>query len=241
MTEGFVRAAAAVACALTLVACNDPYVNIPYKPDPSVWAVVCGDEAVDWQDATCSDLTWQVPACGPAVTQDSVDNGHALVSLPTPLTYTESPPLSGPHRPDWARWGEYAFLPPQRWLYNLELGGVVVLYNPCMPPRLLEDLRVFLRDQSADDGGPYRWIITPYPGLSTPFLIATWQHGFAANCLDVAAASAFLQSHYRHAPQDSPLVGAYNYAWLGKSGALLTGPAAASDASCGDASSADAQ
>ena len=28
---------------------------------------------------------------------------------------------SGSHRPAWARYGEYKFLPKQRWLHNLEV------------------------------------------------------------------------------------------------------------------------
>lgn len=78
---------------------------------------------------------------------------------------------SGPHRPAWPRFGEYTYLPPQRWLHALEVccivqmsllwevsfhkldhfvnisslifqhGGVVMLYHPCAHPLEVERLR----------------------------------------------------------------------------------------------------
>lgn len=221
------------------VACGQPYQNVPFKPDPTQWTPTCGDLVVDWQDATCKDPAWQLPTCAAAVLRDADDLGNAVVSLATPLTYTESPPLSGAHRADWAHYGEFAFLPPQRWLYNLELGSVAVLYNPCAPASLVDALRNLLREQPDDLTGPFRWVLTPYPGLQTAFAILTWQHSFAANCLDSKAAQAFLDAHYRKAPEDLATDGAYTYAWIGESGVLLTEPATPL-AVCTDAAASDA-
>ncbi len=225
---------------LTALACSDPYVNEPYKPDPTPWLATCGDTALDWQDATCPDANWQMPTCTPVVAMDAPEQGHDIVALPAPLTYAESPPLSGNHRPDWARWGEYAFLPPQRWVYNLQLGGVVVLYNPCVAAPLVETLRQFLRDQPADATGAYRWVLTPYPNLKTPFALVTWRHSLSGNCFDPVAALAFVQAHYRQAPEDNAAQGAYAYAWIGKAGYLLTGPVTA-DGLCLPDTAPDAQ
>jgi hypothetical protein len=205
-------------------ACGQPYQNLPFKPDPALWALTCGDLAVDWQDATCHDLAWQVPACAAPVLREADDLGHDVAPLPTPLTYTESPPLSGSHRADWAFAGEYAFLPPQRWLTNLQHGDLVVLYHPCVPASLVSDLRDFLRSLPGDAAGPVRWVLTPYPGLDTAFAIATWRHSFAANCLDRDAATAFVQAHYRHAPEDLDPLGSYTYAWIGRNAAVLAQP-----------------
>ena len=41
-------------------------------------------------------------------------------------------PTHGPHRPNWASFGEYSYLPIERWQHNLEHGCVVMLYHPCM-------------------------------------------------------------------------------------------------------------
>ena len=229
----------AAVLALTTLSCGQPFENLPFKPDPALWAATCGDLSVDWQNATCQDLQWQIPACAAPVLRDAADFGHNIVPLPVALTYTESPPLSGPHRMDWARWGEYAFLPPSRWLYNAELGGVAMLYNPCVPATFVEELRNFLRDQPDDETGNFRWVLTPYPNLSTAFAMVTWQHSFSANCLDSDAASVFLHARYRHAPQDVATTGPYLYAWIGKLTGLLTQPAAPVPV-CTDAGSTDA-
>jgi len=65
---------------------------------------------------------------------------HACMNRP--IYYPASPPLRfqfrdfvtflcnstfirGNHRPLWAVWGEYLYLPPQRWLHNLEVNLVI--------------------------------------------------------------------------------------------------------------------
>lgn len=50
------------------------------------------------------------------------------------IRYLEQIPSIGPHRPLWARYGEYKYLPPQRWLHNVEHGAIVALYHPCADP-----------------------------------------------------------------------------------------------------------
>ncbi len=222
-----------------VLACGEPYQNLPFKPDPSLWAISCDDLAIDWQDATCKDPLWQAPVCAAAVAHDSPDAGHAIVGLPTSLTYTDSPPLTGPHRADWARWGEYAYLPPQVWLYNLEVGGIVALYNPCVAPQVVDDLRQWLRNKPNDDSGIARWILTPYPALPTPVALLGWGHSSAATCLDGPTADAFWQAHYRHGPEDIALPGTYAYAWLGRSGALSTAPAGTPPNCAADAGTTD--
>jgi len=40
----------------------------------------------------------------------------------TSISYEgQNPPLRGDHRPAWALYGEYLYIPPQRWLHNLEV------------------------------------------------------------------------------------------------------------------------
>jgi len=50
-------------------------------------------------------------------------------------------PTHGPHRPFFPTWGEYSFLPPQRWLHSIEHGAVVMLYHPCAGKKLVDELR----------------------------------------------------------------------------------------------------
>lgn len=51
--------------------------------------------------------------------------------MKTYIRYIERIPMIGPHRPLWAKYGEYLYLPPQRWLHNIEHGAIVLLYHPC--------------------------------------------------------------------------------------------------------------
>ncbi len=41
--------------------------------------------------------------------------------MDTPLSYSEHPPLVGDYRPMAPQYGEYQYLPPQRWLHALNV------------------------------------------------------------------------------------------------------------------------
>uniref|UniRef100_H3B257 Tumor protein p53 inducible protein 13 n=1 Tax=Latimeria chalumnae TaxID=7897 RepID=H3B257_LATCH len=76
------------------------------------------------------------------------------------IVYNETIPNSGPHRPKWAKYGEYIYLPPQRWIHNLEHGGFAFLYHPCVHQSLKEDLSLLAR------ACLYKHVITAYGRLS---------------------------------------------------------------------------
>ncbi len=136
------------------------------------------------------------------------------VDLPFPITYTDVPPSSGTHRPVWGKWGEYVFLPEQRWLHNLEHGSIAFLYNPCAPQTVVDALRAVAKSQPADNSGPFRWVMTPYPGLPSAVALLSWGHIFEADCVDPTAMAAFIAAHYRKAPEDEASPGAYEELWL---------------------------
>lgn len=64
--------------------------------------------------------------------------------------------FSGTHRPLWPKYGEYGFVPKQRWLHSLEHGAIVMLYHPCANKNEVQLLRKIVK------GCLYRHIITPY-------------------------------------------------------------------------------
>ncbi|PAV80467.1 hypothetical protein WR25_15970 [Diploscapter pachys] len=76
------------------------------------------------------------------------------------LAYEDTIPVRGDHRPNWARFGEYLYVPVQRWLHNLEHGAIVMLYHPCADPNEVSYLRKIVA------GCLYRHVITPYKKLS---------------------------------------------------------------------------
>jgi hypothetical protein len=195
---------------LTLPACDD---GSPV--DTQKAAILLSDLHADPGNYTCSEPAWGLPECVTGTVEDRHAQASDHVFLPKPITYTDSPPTFGPHRPEWAKWGAYKFLPPQTWIHNLEHGGVVLLYHPCTPPDVVAQLRQWAHDHAPDGGGPLRWVLTPYPGLPQPVMAVTWGWRYGAACVRPAELDAFLQAHYRKATEDVGTSGGYAVDWLG--------------------------
>ncbi len=164
---------------------------------------------------SCTDAVWQAPTCAPGMTMAPALLPGYHVDLPNAITYADVPPSSGTHRPMWGVWGEYEFLPEQRWLHNLEHGGIAFLYHPCAPPALIEALRAVALAKPADATGPFRWVMTPYPGLPSAIALVSWGHVYEASCVEPAELQTFIADHYRKAPEDEPYPGLYKELWLG--------------------------
>lgn len=200
---------------LLLAACGEDPIFAGSCPAPA-FNGVCIDAVKDWADACCLDPAWTLPACGTSTVLDGGEFDGKHIETTEAIEYTENPPMSGPHRAYWPAWGEYTFLPKQRWLHGLEHGGVAILYHPCAPKELVDKLRKYAQMHAPDDGGPLRWMLTPYPDLDSAFSLVTWKHRFKANCFDLASADAFLTAHYRKASEDVPSDGPYSCEWLGR-------------------------
>merc|ERR1712212_228001 len=86
------------------------------------------------------------------------------------LQYVDAVPHHGDHRPVWPKFGEYKFVPVQRWLHNIEHGAVVMLYHPCTHYTLVDKLRKIVT------GCIRKHIITPYHALSEnqPLALVAW-------------------------------------------------------------------
>ncbi len=159
------------------------------------------------------------PACSEPLATSKPSTSAAHIPDEEPLAWEDSPPSSGPHRARWGKWGAYTYLSPARWLHNLEHGGVAVLYDPCLPEADVATLRAWANARPDDETGPFRWILTPYPGLRTPVALVAWEETLLLPCWrpsDVASALAFLGTHYRTASEDVPFDGGYDRGWLGR-------------------------
>ncbi|CAB0038831.1 unnamed protein product [Trichogramma brassicae] len=85
------------------------------------------------------------------------DDGKAAHKCMTEkIEYVDDIPLYGTHRPIWPVYGEYKYLPVQRWLHSLEHGAIVMLYHPCANKMEVEKLKKIVK------GCLRRHIITPY-------------------------------------------------------------------------------
>ncbi|MFT6396979.1 MAG: hypothetical protein ACJAYU_001723 [Bradymonadia bacterium] len=160
----------------------------------------------------------------PVRTDTECDAARAThIDEPTPIEY-EPLPTCDNHRPQWGKWGEYEFMPPQRWLHNLEHGGAAFLYDPCVEHTLIEELRAYATAVEPDDGGDFRWILTPAPGLASPVAVVTWGHALEMTCFAADTVTAFLADTYRTAPEDVRSDGAFVRLWLNRGPELAPEP-----------------
>ncbi|KAM9469579.1 tumor protein p53-inducible protein 13 [Clarias gariepinus] len=93
---------------------------------------------------------------------------HVCMGLP--ITYHQTIPNSGAHRPIGAQSGEYLYCPPQRWLNNLKDGATVLLFHPCASQDARNSLAAV-----AHSCLPH-FILTAYPDLSQqrPIALVSW-------------------------------------------------------------------
>ncbi|XP_060592321.1 uncharacterized protein LOC132747027 [Ruditapes philippinarum] len=100
--------------------------------------------------------------------------------------------------------GEYKYLPPQRWVHSLEHGAVVLLYHPCMADKPeLAALRSLVRDCLG------KHIITPYRHITRnmPYALLTYEHGLLIGLFrptqeeDVNIVVNFIKAHALDAPE----------------------------------------
>ncbi|KAG1656038.1 hypothetical protein GQR58_024189 [Nymphon striatum] len=113
------------------------------------------------------------------------------------IKYNVTIPLYGNHRPNWAKYGEYKFLPPQRWLHNVEHGAVVLLYHPCVMKYVLEKAKNIVRNCL------WKHIITPYNQLSTfwPISLVAWGRRLDMNSVNKDIVVDFIKSYAHHGPE----------------------------------------
>ena len=173
---------------------------------------------IDRIDPSCQGGPRLASTCGePTIRHDELPAGVAAKHVPDnePIVYPIEPPTLGDHRGVWAKWGEYSYLPPQRFVHNLEHGGIVFLYDPCVPDVVVNALRTFARGFAGDASGDFRWVMTPYPGLDTPVAVLAWGWAWMSDCVDVDAMTTFIRAHYRQATEDVPHPGTYDTGWIG--------------------------
>lgn len=114
-----------------------------------------------------------------------------------PVDYPDSPPASGPHDGRcWSSWGvQDSEVPAERWVHNLEHGGVVFLYR--CDDGCEQDL-VSLRELVDTHE---RTLLTAYSQLPTRFAVVAWGVRLLSDCLDLTVFESFYAMHFDHAPE----------------------------------------
>jgi hypothetical protein len=113
------------------------------------------------------------------------------------VDYEDLPPTSGDHDPCWAPWGVYdAEVPDERWVHNLEHGGIVLLYRcPDGCPDEVAEMEQIIAERGVHG------TLTPYAGLPTRFAAVAWGYRYTTDCFDVDALNAFWDAHVDRAPE----------------------------------------
>ncbi|PVD31266.1 hypothetical protein C0Q70_06678 [Pomacea canaliculata] len=161
---------------------SDPHGGVPMGISNSL----CDDAEtyleVDWDPASKQEYTCD---------SESALKPPLHQCLPDPIVYSEAIPTSGAHRPLWPRYGEYDYVPPQRWLHSLEHGGIVFLYHPCADAKQVEQLREIAK------GCLYKHIITPNKNLSldTPYAALAWGCKLLMSSVVPSRVVTFIKEH----------------------------------------------
>lgn len=144
----------------------------------------------------------------------------SFVCMDTDIVYNDAPPSSGKMRLVAPLYGEYKYIPPQRWLRALHYGAVAFLYDPCAPTEQI----MALRDLA--EACLSRHIITPYNGLSAkyPFALVTWGCVYHMTWVNRTEAAAWIKNHALQTPLS--VLSAYS------SGLLHNATVTLSDALC---------
>jgi len=171
---------------------------------------------LDWVEVMCAEPEWAPGPCVAGEGRRQESAGAAHIAEEEAIEYAESPPATGPHRSRWGRWGEYSFMPPQRFLHNLEHGGIAFLYHPCVEDEVVDAMRELARARPDDDTGPFRWVMTPYPDLPSAIAVVAWEWVYSAECVQEDEIGGFIDRYYRMAPEDVRGDGAYDRGWIGR-------------------------
>ena len=107
------------------------------------------------------------------------------------------PPAAGPHYRCWWDWGVWEEeVPVERWVHNMEHGGVVFLYN--CPEGCAEEVAALVEAVGARD----RVIVSPYANMEWRFAAVAWEHRTLTQCLDVDHMVRFYTDRVGKGPED---------------------------------------
>jgi hypothetical protein len=116
------------------------------------------------------------------------------------ISYTETPPMGGPHNVVWQNCGIYETpIHSEHAVHSLEHGAIWITYRPGLAPEQIAKLRSF----AADDF----MLLSPYPGLPQPIVASAWNHQLTFANADDPALPAFI-AEYKNNPRTTPEFGA---------------------------------
>ena len=133
-----------------------------------------------------------------------VDDGRGHIAEGTAGgPYHSVPATSGKHWPTPADWGIYSNpVPQERFLHNLEHGGIVIVYQPAkVSASDLQALTTYVQQQVTTER--FKVILTPWGGANFGHSVAVvgWQWLLYLDSADTDGIRAFVDAHYGKAPE----------------------------------------
>lgn len=135
------------------------------------------------------------------------------------IVYDDNIPTFGTHRKLWPVYGEYVYVPPQRWIHSLEHGAIVLLYHPCANINQLDMVKSLVKKCL------YRHIITAYDLLEPerPFAMVAWGRSLEFSVVDQLEVVSFIRLYGLQGPEKIFSDGQYNQTLIEKSN-IITSP-----------------
>jgi hypothetical protein len=110
------------------------------------------------------------------------------------VTYEQTPPTGGPHRPNWQNCGIYNDpLVDELAVHSMEHGAVWLTYRPDLPAEQVEQLKSLVRGRSYT-------LLSPYPDLPAPVVASAWGVQLTADSAGDGRLGQFV-SKYRQGSQ----------------------------------------
>ncbi|XP_059829322.1 uncharacterized protein tp53i13 [Hypanus sabinus] len=141
------------------------------------------------EELGCPEAVWPLPELViPSLAKVYPEQEAIQVCMDKQIVYNVRIPNSGMHRPNRAVYGEYLYIPAQRWVHNLQHGGIAFLYHPCVHPQLKEELTLLAR------ACVQKHIITPHLNLSQerPLALVAWGKSLEMSEINLAEAVSWL-------------------------------------------------
>lgn len=140
--------------------------------------------------------------------------------VPGPVTYTEQPPIGGPHNGTWLNAGIYDQpVPSERAVHDMEHGAVWITYDRTLPASEVQALRTFYLAQTklpeqTESGTALssRYIVmSPWrtDTLPTPIVVSSWGHQLRVTSAADARLQRFVdtfRSSGRYTPEHGEMV-----------------------------------
>ena len=143
-------------------------------------------------------------ACAAGTTSAYTATSTNHVALGTRVTYSSNPPCIGQHYGRVVPGGVYtSAVAPEYWVHDLEHGAIVMLYDcstGCTGE--MDALEAIANARPPDARGRFCWLLSPYNGMGSRVAVIAWGWVYQADCIHEDEINAFIDAHYRRAPED---------------------------------------